>query len=146
MRAIEPTPTGVRNPEKAQDQFGAEKKNDHPEEPPVAGGPRRLLDRPEHPDARGTLDNVPGEVEQQPHHYTSQYGPVPPDGHRSDSEHDDRSQGMRDRALTSWPEPPEVEGHVIKVNGHGRDESCNVETARRLDKAGYDEQTEGRGS
>jgi len=81
-------------------------------------------------------------VEQQPHHYSGEYGPVPSAGHRGDRKHDHSGQGMRDRALTSRPQPPKVEGYVIEVDGHGGDQGRDVEAAWRLDEAGHDEQAE----
>ena len=84
-----------------------------PEEPPVAGCPRRVLKWPQHPHAWGTLGDVPGEMDQQPGHYPGQHRPMPTPYDRCTGHHDHGGKGMRDRALVVVSEQPEVQRDVI---------------------------------
>ena len=70
---------------------------------------------------------------------------MPVTGSRSGGEHCHRGKGMSDRALVGVRHQPQVDGDVIEVDGHGRNESGDVEAARYIDDARQDEQAQGRG-
>jgi hypothetical protein len=74
-----------------------------------------------------------------------QHGPMPATGSRSSGEHCHRGKGMGDRALVGVRHQPQVDGYVIEVDGHRRNQSGDVEAARYVDEARQDEQAQGRG-
>jgi hypothetical protein len=49
---------------------------------------------------------------------------------------------MRDRPPLLATQQPKVISYVIQVDGHGRDETRDVETTRRVDEASQGEQTQ----
>ncbi|HKS95697.1 MAG TPA: hypothetical protein VJV74_06125 [Terriglobia bacterium] len=73
---------------------------------------------------------------------SGQHGSMPTADDRGNRHHDHGAQGVRDRALSSVPQQPEVERYVIEVDGHRRDQSRHVEATRHVHEAGQDQQAQ----